>query len=51
MSLWLLILTHLMAFGAGVGVAWVWVVRKIRVREVEGHPAIEYRPCNKEINP
>lgn len=43
MSPWLLAATHLVAFFSGVGASWMWIRRKIQVREVEGHPALEYR--------
>ncbi len=39
-----LILTHLLAFLAGGATARWLTVRNLRVREIEGHLALEVRP-------
>ena len=51
MDIWLMILTHGVAFVVAVGASRFWVTRKIQVCEIDGHPALEYRPHNEETPP
>lgn len=53
MDPWLLVATHAVtASVSALGMRW-WILRRIQVREVEGHPTLEYRPRphNEENHP